>query len=147
MANFNSVQVTNDMPIPSHGDASSTKCQHFQVTLGAAGANADTINFGDLPDYAVPVEALIRSTGAIASITVGVPADPDGLFAGAAVTANVPLRSATGTLLGRNIGRGIKRVLGTLGGVAAVGTIDLFVFYVVEDQGLAGVGYPNIAAA
>ena len=147
MANFNSVQVTNNMPVPSHGIGSDTKCQHFQVVLtGAAGA-ADTINFGDLPSYAVPVEVLIRSTGAAVGLTVGIPADADGFFAAAAVTANVPLRSVTGSLLGRNIGRGAKRVLGTVGTSYAAGTIDLFVFYVVEDVGVADVGYPNIAAA
>lgn len=147
MANFNSVQVTNNMPVPSHGYGSDVKCQHFQVVLDVAGANADTIQFGDLPSYAVPVEALLRSTAAVASITVGVPADPNGIYDAAAVVANVPLRSALATMFGRNIGRGAKRVLGTLGGVAAVGTIDLFVFYTVEDIGVSGVGYPNIAVA
>lgn len=144
MANFQSKQVAQDMPVPSHGDASSAKCQHFQVTLGAAGANADTIQFGDLPDYAVPVEAIITSTAAVAGIDVGFGADTDGLFDGVALTANVPLRTALATQLNKNTGRGLTPVVGTLTGVAAVGTIDLTIFYVVEDY---GDGYPRVAAA
>lgn len=145
MANFQSIQVRDDMPIPSHGDASSVKGQHFQVVLGVAGAAADTIEFGSLPDYAVPVEAILMSTAAVAGIDVGFGGDADGLFDGVALTANVPLRTALAPQLFKNTGRGLTPVTGTFNtGAAAVGTLNLMIFYVVEDH---GVGYPVVAAA
>ena len=143
MATFNSQQVTDKMPIPSHGYASSTKCQHFSIALGATAA-ADIINLGDLPDYAVPVEIIVHSTVAI-TLSVGTTATPAGLMASAAAAANVPLRSALATELFKNYGLGTRRVIATVGGAgAAAGTLNVAVFYLVEDQ---GVGYPYAASA
>ena len=143
MATFNSQQVTDKMPIPSHGYASSTKCQHFSMLLGATAA-ADIINLGDLPDYAVPVEIIVHSTVAI-TLSVGTTATPAGLMASAAAAANVPLRSALATELFKNYGLGTRRVTATVGGAgAAAGVLNVAVFYLVEDQ---GVGYPYAASA
>lgn len=145
MANFQSKQIADNMPIPSHGDASSLKVQHFQVVLGSAGANADTIEFGYLPDYAVPVQVTCRSTAAVAGIDIGYASDPDGLVDGLALTAGVPaVSTAAAPLLFQNTGRGLRKVIGTFTGVAAVGTLDVAVLYAVEDYGVA---YPYVAAA
>ena len=144
MATFNSQQVTDKMPIPSHGYASSTKCQHFSMLLGATAA-ADIINLGDLPDYAVPVEVIVHATAAITALTVGTVAAPAGLMASAAVAANVPLRTALATDLFKNYGLGKRRVTATVGGTGgSAGTLNVAVFYLAEDR---GVGYPFVAAA
>lgn len=145
MATFKSLQVTNKMPIPSHGDASSAKCQHFQIVLGATAA-ADVIELGYLPDYAVPVELIVHHTAAITGLSVGTAADPDGLMPNTAVVANTPLR-ATGACveLYKNLGLGGRLITATVGGTGgSAGTLNVCIFYVCED---AGVGYPLTAAA
>lgn len=144
MATYRSLQVTNKMPIPAHGYASSLKAQHFQIVLGATAA-ADVIELGYLPDYAVPVNVTVHHTAAITGLTVGTAADPDGLMANAAVVANVPLRTANGVELFKNLGLGGRLITATVGGTGgSAGTLNVLVEYVIED---AGVGYPSTAAA
>ncbi len=143
MATFQSQQVTNKMPLPSHGNASSTKTAHFQIALGATAA-ADVIQLGYLPDYAVPVEVLVHHTAALTGISVGTTAAPAGLMANAAVAANVPLRTASAPELFKNVGLGQRLVTATVGGTGGTaGTLNVAVQYVVEDT---GVGYPFTAA-
>lgn len=143
MANVQSFQVANDTPVASHGMGSDVKVARFQVTLPVTAAS-DTIEFGFLPDYAVPVEAMAHCTSAINSIDIGITGDADGFFDGAALTANVPLRTALSTLIGKNTGLGHTAVVGTVGGTGgAAGTLNLVIHYVVED---AGVAYPFVAA-
>lgn len=145
MANFQSKQIQDKMPIPSHGLASYVNVQHFQVILGVAGANADTIEFGYLPDYAVPIDVVCKSTAAVAGVDIGYAVDTDGLVDGLALTANIPARStAAAPLVFQNVGVGKRKVVGVFTGVAAVGTLDVAVSYVVEDQ---GIGYPYVASA
>lgn len=141
MANIQSRHISEEMPIPSHGYGANTKCARYQVTMPAT-ANADTIEFGYLPDYAVPVEVVAHCTAAHANIDIGVTGDEDGFFDGAALVANVPLRTALSTLIGKNSGLGKVKVTGLSNGVGAAGILNLMVFYVVEDQGVA---YPYVA--
>lgn len=144
MATLKSRQVTDEMPTPSHGSASSTKSAHFQIDLGAAAA-ADVIQLGYLPDYAVPVEVIVHHTAAITGLSVGTTAAPAGLMANAAVAANVPLRTASAPELFKNVGLGRRLVTATVGGTGgSAGTLNVLVQYVCEDQ---GVGYPFKAAA
>ena len=144
MATFKSLQVTNKMPIPSHGAASSTKVAHFRIDLGATAA-ADVIQLGYLPDYAVPVDVVVHHTAAITGLSVGTAASAAGLMANAAVAANVPLRTASAPELFKNVGLGQRLVQATVGGTGgSAGTLNVAVSYVVEDQ---GVGYPFAAAA
>lgn len=144
MATFRSQQVTNKMPIHSHGDGSSIKSAHFQIELGAAAA-ADVIELGYLPDYAVPIEVTVHHTAAITGLSVGTVASPAGLMANAAVAANVPLRTASAPQLFKNTGLGRRLVTATVGGTGgSAGTLNVCVQYLVEDQ---GVGYPFSAAA
>src|SRR5688572_8549950 len=103
MANVNSFQVTNDTPIASHGLGSNVLCAHFVVTMPIT-ANLDTVAFGYLPPYAVPIEARAIQNAAHANIDIGITGDGDGFFDGVALVANVPLRSALSTLLGKNVG-------------------------------------------
>lgn len=144
MATFQSLQVANQMPVPSHGNASSTKTAHFQIALGATAA-ADVIQLGYLPDYAVPVEVIVHHTAAITALTVGTTAAPAGLMASAAVAANTPLRTASAPELFKNVGLNQRLVTATVGGTGgSAGTLNVAVQYVIEDQ---GVGYPFTAAA
>ncbi len=144
MATFNSQQVTNQMPIPSHGPASSLKAAHFNIVLGATAA-ADVINLGYLPDYAVPTRVTVHHTAAIALITVGTVASAAGLMASTAVVANTPLTQAVQTELFKNVGLGQRLVTATIGtGGGSAGTLNVLVEYLCEDQ---GVGYPFAAAA
>jgi hypothetical protein len=143
MATYNSLQVTNKMPVASHGTASSLKGEHFQIALGATSA-ADVINLGYLPDYAVPVKVTVFHTAAIALITVGTVAAPAGYIASTAVVANTPLTNTVGTELFKNVGLGQRLVTATIGtGGGSAGTLNVFVEYLVEDPGAA---YPFTAA-
>lgn len=141
MANIQSFQVQNDTPISSHGMGSDVKVARFQVNMPVT-ASDDTIEFGRLPDYAVPIEAIMVTT-ATATLDVGIAGDGDGLFDGVALTANVPARTALSTLIGKNVGLGGAEVVGTATAAGTAGTLNLIVYYVVEDQGVA---YPYVAA-
>lgn len=142
MANVNSFQVTNDTPVASHGMGGDVKVARFQVPMPAT-ANLDTIAFGQLPSYAVPIEVIMHGTAAHASLDVGITGDADGFFDNAALAANVPLRTALSTLIGKNVGIDPVNVVGLSNGVGAAGTLNLIVFYIVEDQGVA---YTFVAA-
>lgn len=141
MANIQSFQVQNDTPIASHGMGGDVKVARFQVAMPIT-ANADTIEFGFLPQYAVPVEAILCSTGTFTG-DIGITGDGDGLFDGVTLTANVPLRTALSTLYGKNVGATPVAVTGLATGAGTAGTLNLSVFYIVEDQGVA---YPYVAA-
>lgn len=141
MANTNSFQVTNDTPVASHGAGSDVKVARFQVALPIT-ANADTIAFGRLPDYAVPIEALVTHTAVFVG-DIGITGDGDGFFDGITTVANVPQRTALSTLLGKNVGLGGVAVTGLATGAGTAGTMNLVIHYVVEDQGVA---YPFVAA-
>lgn len=142
MSNTQSYQVENDTPIPSHGLGSSVYCAHFVVTMPIT-ADTDTIEFGYLPAYAVPVEVRAIQNAAHANIDIGITGDGDGFFDGVALVANVPLRSALSTLIGKNVGAEPVAVIGTSKGVGAAGELHLFIDFVVED---AGVAYKYTAA-
>lgn len=141
MANIQSFQVQNDTPIASHGMGGDVKVARFQVTLPIT-ANADTIEFGRLPDYAVPVEVLVTHTAVFVG-DIGITGDGDGFFDGITTVANVPQRSALSTLIGKNVGLGGVAVTGLATGAGTAGTMNLCIFYIVEDQGVA---YPYVAA-
>ena len=141
MANIQSFQVQNDTPVASHGMGSDVKVARFQVTMPVT-ANADTIQFGTLPQYAVPIDATLHTTGTFSG-DVGITGDGDGLFDGVTLVANVPLRTALSTLIGKNVGSTPVAVVGTATGAGTAGTLNLIVHYVVEDQGVA---YPYVAA-
>lgn len=142
MANVESFQVQNDVPVASHGLGSAVHCARFQVTMPIT-ADTDTVEFGFLPAYAVPIEVIAHQTAAHANIDIGITGDGDGFFDGVALVANVPLRSALSTLIGKNVGAAPVAVTGLSKGVGAAGTLNLMVFYTIED---AGVAYPFVAA-
>lgn len=136
MANVQSFQIANDTPIPSHGLGSSVYTAHFVVTMPIT-ANLDTVQFGYLPANAVPVDARAIQNAAHANIDIGITGDGDGFFDGVALVANVPLRSALSTLIGKNVGPNPVAVTGLSNGVGAAGELHLFIDFIVEDQGVA----------
>lgn len=139
MAALKGTQVTSDMPIPAHGDASSVKCQRFVVQSGAAIATTDTIDFGDLPHYARVVDVIALSDQAI-TLNVGDAGDVDRYFAAQALTANTAARMTVGTGFRRTPALGALRITGAATVASGAATkLELLVFYVIED---AGVGYP-----
>jgi hypothetical protein len=146
MANFQSRQIIDNMPVQSHGLASNVKAATFVVDIGVATAASDTVEFGYLPDYAFPIDAMAYSTGAVATgLDVGYTDDTDGLIDGLVLTANIPARStAAATKLFKNVGVGQKKVVGVFQGIAGTGTLTVTIFYVVLDQ---GTGYPYIPIA
>lgn len=141
MANIQSFQVAQDTPTSSHGMGSDVKCARFQVTLPVTAAN-DTIQFGRLPQYAVPIDATLITTATFVG-DVGITGDGDGLFDGVTLAANVPLRTALSTLIGKNVGANPVDVIGTATGAGTAGTLNLIVHYTIEDSGVA---YPFVAA-
>jgi hypothetical protein len=142
MANVESFQVQNETPIASHGLGSAVHCAHFVVTMPITAAS-DTVEFGFLPAYAVPVGVTAIQNAAHASIDIGITGDGDGFFDGVALVANVPLRSALSTLMGKNVGSEPVAVTGLANGAGAAGELHLFIDYVIED---AGVAYKYTAA-
>lgn len=141
MANVQSFQVQNDTPIASHGMGSDVKVARFQVAMPATAAT-DTVEFGFLPDYAVPIEVIATTTATFVG-DIGITGDGDGFFDGVTWAANVPQRTALSTLIGKNVGLGGAAVVGTATGTGTAGTFNLIVLYVVEDSGVA---YPFVAA-
>lgn len=141
MANVQSFQIQNKTPIASHGMGGDEKVMRFQVAMPVTAA-ADTVEFGYLPDYAVITGAEIITT-ATAALDVGTVADPDGVFDGITLAANVPQRTTLSTLMGKNLGLGPTKITGTVNGAGTAGTLHLFIRYVVEDQGVA---YGYVAA-
>lgn len=141
MANAQSYQVQNETPIASHGLGDAVHCARFQVTLPITAA-ADTIEFGFLPAYAVPVEAILKHTAVFVG-DIGITGDGDGFFDGVTTVANVPLRTALSTLMGKNVGDAPVAVTGVSTDAGTAGTMHLMVFYKLEDFGVA---YPYVAA-
>ncbi len=148
MATYSSPQVTNEMPIQSHGLAN-THTVRFPVTLSAAVTTADAIRFGYVPQYARIVDATLMATdmdsGTALTFNVGDAGDVDRLFAGATV-------GQAGTVARMSVTTGFGYRYDTEGGTlitgaiavnptgGSAGTITLFLTYVVEDD---GVGYPD----
>lgn len=141
MANIQGFAITNKTPIASHGEGNDEKVMRFQVTLPVT-ANADTIEFGYLPDYAVITGAEIICT-ATAALDVGVTGDGDGIFDGITLAANVPQRTALSTVMGKNLGMGPVAVTGLCTGAGTAGVLNLILRFVVEEPGVA---YPFVAA-
>lgn len=149
MATYKSQQVTDRMPIPSHGFGSSVYCQRFKIITTGALTTADVLQFGYLPKYARVVDAWLKASdldtnGApTIAINVGDAGDVDRLFAASTV-------AQTGTVARMSVATGfgyryenetlITGAPSANAATGAAGTIELAVFYTVEDD---GVGYPD----
>lgn len=142
MANIQSFQIQQNTPIASHGMGSDVKVARFQVNLPVTATN-DTIEFGYLPQYAVPINAILHSGAGTFVGDVGVPTDTDGLFDGVTTVANTMLRATLATSIGKNVGATPVKVTGIATGAGTAGILNLIIEYVVEDQGVA---YPFVAA-
>ncbi len=142
MANVQSFQIQQNTPIASHGMGSDVKVARFQVNLPITATN-DTIEFGYLPQYAVPINAILHSGAGTFVGDVGVPTDTDGLFDGVTTVANTMLRATLATSIGKNVGPTPVKVTGIATGAGTSGILNLIIEYVVEDQGVA---YPFVAA-
>lgn len=148
MATYRSQQVTDEMPIQSHGLAN-THTVRFPVTLSAAVTTADAVQFGYVPQYARIVDAVLQSTDIdtngtpTVTINVGDAGDVDRFFAAStigqtggvvrmSVTTGFGYRYDTATL--------ITGAFAANAATGAAGTLTLYLTYVVEDD---GVGYPD----
>lgn len=90
MANFQSLQILQNVPGPSHGIGGDVQRFRFQVALTAAAALNDTIEFGYVPAGFRLLGAVLKSddldTGVAAmTLDVGDAADPDRIFAASTV--------------------------------------------------------------
>jgi hypothetical protein len=149
MATYQSQQVQDEMPIASHGEAGTVRCQRFKVTISAALTTSDTIEFGYVPHYARIVDAVLKGTDMDTNGTptlafnVGDADDADRLFAASTVgqAAGIARMTAT-TGFGHRYDDPtlIVGVPSTNAATGAAGTLELFLYYVVEDD---GVGYPD----
>ncbi|MES2904227.1 MAG: hypothetical protein V4696_08590 [Pseudomonadota bacterium] len=148
MATYSSPQVTNQMPIQSHGLAN-THTVRFPVTLSAAVTTADAIRFGYVPQYARIVDATLVATdmdsGTALAFNVGDAGDVDRLFAAATVgqagtVARMSVTTGFGYRYDTEGGTLITGAISTNPTGGSAGTITLFLTYVVEDD---GVGYPD----
>lgn len=148
MATYQSPQVQDEMPIASHGEGGTVRCARFPVTLSAAVTTADVIQFGYLPIYARVVDATLKAsdldTGTPAiTLHVGDAGDVDRFFQSSTVG-----QAGTVERMTKAVGFGHRYDAETLitGAVAvnpatgAAGTLELYMWYVVEDD---GVGYPD----
>jgi len=129
--NIKSYQVLLNSPVASNGLASCVKTARFQVDLPATVAG-DTIEFGLLPHFAVPVEATMMTTGSfVGSVTMG----QESLFTAATVGAN-PVRVSVATSIGKNAGWTPLMVKGVATGAGTAGRLTLTVSYAVGDLSL-----------
>lgn len=149
MATYNSQQVTDKMPITSHGLAGKLMAFRFPVTIGAALTTSDVINFGYVPKYFRVIDAYLEATdmdtngSPTLAFNIGDAGDVDRLFA--ATTAG---QAAGVTRMTAVTGFGYRYDDKTLltgapstnAATGAAGTLALTVIGVVEDD---GVGYPD----
>jgi len=149
MATYQSQQVQDEMPIPSHGEASTVRCQRFKVTVSAALTTSDAIQFGYVPHYARIVDAVLKASdldtngSPTLTLNVGDAGDADRLFAASTVgQAGTTARMTATTGFGYRYDTPtlITGVPSANAATGAAGTIELFLFYTVEDD---GVGYPD----
>lgn len=145
MTVYQSVNVSEKRPIRSHGFAVDTKCERFRVSVGAALTTADVLQFGYLPRYARVVDSILVASdldtnGApTLALNVGDAADPDRLFAAANVAqAGTAARMTAVTGFGYRYDTRtlITGAPSTNAATGVAGTIDLYVFYVVDDPGV-----------
>jgi hypothetical protein len=149
MATYNSQQVTDKMPIASHGLGSSLKVARFPVTIGAALTTDDVINFGYMPIYARVIDAYLEATdmdtgGSPAlAFNIGDSGDADRLFAASTAGQAAGItRMTVATGFGHRYDAKtlITGAPSTNPATGAAGTLTLTVLFVVEDD---GVGYPD----
>lgn len=149
MATYQSEQVSQKMPIPSHGLGSYANTVRFKVTLGAAPTTSDTIQFGYVPKYARIVDAILKASDMdtngtpTLALNIGDAGDADRLFAASQVgrTGSIERMTATTGFGYRYEDKTlITGVASTNAATGAAGTLELFLTYVVEDD---GVGYPD----
>jgi hypothetical protein len=149
MATYSSPQVTNSMPIASHGEAGTVRCARFPITISAALTTDDVLRFGYLPKYARVVDALLEATDMDTNGTptlafnIGDSGDVDRLFAAttAGQAAGVTrMSAATGFGHRYDAATLITGAPSTNAATGAAGTLALTILYVIEDD---GVGYPD----
>lgn len=143
MATYSSSQYTNTNPFPSHGLSGNVKALHARVTCTAAPSTSDTLNFFYLPKNArvlfAVLEASDMDTNGSPTITlnIGDSGDADRYFAASTVAQAGTLSTAIATT-----GHGyittdktlITGVANANAATGAAGTIDLTMFYVVEES-------------
>ncbi len=149
MATYQSQQVSDRMPIPSHGLGSSVYCQRFPLTITAALTTADVLQFGYLPKYARVVDALLEASDMDTNGTptlafnIGDAGDVDRLFAASTAGQAAGItRMTLATGFGHRYDDEtlITGAPSTNAATGAAGTLALYVFYTLEDD---GVGYPD----
>ncbi|MES2904410.1 MAG: hypothetical protein V4696_09525 [Pseudomonadota bacterium] len=149
MATYQSQQVSDRMPIPSHGYGGSVYCQRFPLTITAALTTADVLQFGYLPKYARVVDALLEASdmdtngSPTLAFNIGDAGDVDRLFAAstAGQAAGITrMTLATGFGYRYDDETLITGAPSTNAATGAAGTLALYVWFVIEDD---GVGYPD----
>lgn len=131
--NYKSYQILLREPVASHGLASELKAARFVVDMPATVAG-DTFEFGTLPQFAVPVDALIMTAG---TFTGDVSIGDVALFSTATAAANTPKRADLSPVIGLNVGDTPISVTGTATASGTAGKFDLIVVYAIGGDGLA----------
>lgn len=149
MATYQSQQVSDEMPIASHGEASTLRVLRAKLTITAALTTADVFQFGYLPKYARVIDATLKATDMdtngtpTLALNIGDAGDVDRLFAAttAGQAAGVTrMSAATGFFHRYDDETLITGAPSTNAATGAAGTLELAITYVVEDD---GVGYPD----
>lgn len=142
MATYSSSAYTNKAPFATHGIAANCKAAFFTVTCAAAPATTDTINFGYLPKNARVLLAVLESTdmdtngSPTLTLNVGDAGDADRYFAASTVGQTGTLSSAIATTGAGYLTTDKTLITGVANANAATGaagTLNLTVFYAVED--------------
>lgn len=131
--NYKSYQILLREPVASHGLASELKAARFVVDMPATVAG-DTFEFGTLPQFAVPVDALIFTTG---TFTGDVSIGGEVLFSTVTASANTVRPAALAPVIGLNVGDTPISVTGRATASGAAGKFNLIVVYAIGGDGLA----------
>lgn len=150
MATYQSLQVANKMPIQSHGLASSVYCDRFVIQTTASLTTADILQFGYAPQFARIVDSWLKATdldtngSPTIALNVGDAGDVDRFFAASNVGQAGTIARMT-ALTGFGYKYSSKTLItgapSTNAATGVAGTIELALFYVIEDD---GVGYPSV---
>lgn len=125
--NYQGIQINE--PIASHGLAQTLKVAHYRVNLPNTVAG-DTIDFGLLPHFSVPLSASMYAEG---TFTGDISIDGAAVFLAQATGSNTVVRSSGSAVYGRSVGMEPVRVTGKATASGTVGRLDLFIMYDVDD--------------
>lgn len=143
MATYNSANISNNLPVSTHGLGGEVQNAYASVACAASPSTADTLNFFYLPANARILSAVLKSsdmdTGGSPSLTLNIgDAGSATRYFSASVVGEAGTvdraMAATGQFYKTTAKTLITGVAAANAATGAAGTVELAIQYVVEDS-------------